>query len=75
MDEQLPWTGGISNRQILADSLRGLIVVAAIGFSLLALALWITGHCQFLEHHVRGPLCAAIAGPLAVLIARWCLRT
>ena len=70
MDEQIPWTGGISNRQILLDSLRGLTIWAAIAFSLLALGWWITG--SFANSAWRAAVCAAFAGSLSYPVARWC---
>ncbi len=72
MDDQIPWTGGISNRQILLDSLRGLMVWLAVGFSLLVSGWWVTGYFPFANPNWRAPLCADVAGPLAYLIARWC---
>jgi len=72
MDDQIPWTGGISNRQILIDSLRGLTVWAATSFSLLALAWWVTRDIHFTNPHWRAPICAALAVVLGGPIARWC---
>ena len=72
MDDQIPWTGGISNRQILADSLRAVTVFAGIGFSLLALTWWVTGYIQFANPHLRVGICGGLAGVVAVPIARWC---
>jgi hypothetical protein len=66
------WTGGISNREVFMDSLRGLAVFVAVGFSLFAFAWWITGYFPFPNPNWRAPLCAGIAGPLASFIGRWC---
>jgi hypothetical protein len=72
MDGQVPWTGGISNREIVIDSLRGLTVRAAVSFSLFMLAWWIAGNIPFATPHWRMPVCAALAGVMANPIVRWC---
>jgi hypothetical protein len=72
MDDKIPWTGGISNRQILIDSLRGLTVFGAVGFSLLALAWWITGDIHFVNPNLRVGICAGLAAVLGAPIAQWC---
>ena len=72
MDYQVPWTGGISNRKILIDSLRGLTVWAAVGFSLLALGWWITGNIQFANPNLRVGICAGLGAAMGGPIARWC---
>jgi len=72
MDEEIPWTSGISNRQILTDSLRTVTVFAAVGFSLLALAWWVTEYFQFSNPHLRVGICAGLAGVIGVPISRWC---
>jgi hypothetical protein len=72
MHDRVPWTGGISNREIVIDSLRGLTVWAAVSFSLLALAWWITGYIHFPSPHWRMPVCVALGVVIGGPMARWC---
>jgi hypothetical protein len=72
MHDQIPWNGGISNRQILADSLRAVTVFAAVGFSLLALAWWLTGYINFANPNLRVGICAGLAAVVGYPVARWC---
>ena len=76
MDEdKIPWTGGISNRQILIDTVRGIAVWAAL-FILLFLLLWWTGDfIPFIKPSLRGPISAGVAVALARLVTRWWRRT
>jgi len=72
MDDQIPWTGGITNRQILIDSLRALTVFGAVGFTLLALAWWVTGEVHFANPNLRVGICTGLAVMVGGPIARWC---
>jgi hypothetical protein len=75
MDHQVPWTGGISNREIFLDSLRGLIVWAAVSFSLFALTWWITGNVHFANPNWRVPICVALVVVIGSPLSRWCRRS
>jgi hypothetical protein len=72
MDKQIPWTGGISNRQILIDSLRGVTVWASVSTSLSVLAWLATNGVHFANPNWRVPICAALAAAVTTPIARWC---
>ena len=72
MDDEIPWTGGISNRQILIDSARGLTVWAAVSVSLFVLAWLATNSIHFANLNWRAPLCATLAVVVGRPIARWC---
>jgi hypothetical protein len=72
MDDRVPWTGGISNRKILTDSLRELSVWVAVSFSLFVLTWWITGSIQFANSNWRAPACVAVALVIGRPIAKWC---
>jgi hypothetical protein len=72
MDENIPWTGGISNRQIFIDTTRGLTVWLAIAFSLAVLFWWLANDMHLTSPIWRGPVCGALAGVLGSPIARWC---
>jgi hypothetical protein len=43
MDDKTPWTGGISNRQILVDSIRALAIWLAFSVPVFALLWWASG--------------------------------
>jgi hypothetical protein len=75
MDYQIPWYGGISNRQILIDSARGLVVGLAVFFSLFMLFGWAADFVPFISPHWKWPICGALTGVLIRPIARWCRRT
>ena len=72
MGDQIPWTGGISNRQIVLDTARGVTVWAAVATSLFMLVWWISGYVHVATTNWKGPACAAFAGVLSGPIARWC---
>jgi hypothetical protein len=71
MNENIPWTGGISNRQIFVDSARGLVTWVAVTISLVVF-LWFGTDYVHLPMAWRGPICGALASALAIPIARWC---
>jgi hypothetical protein len=72
MDDQIPWTGDMSNRQILMDTARGVTVWAAVSISLFVLAWLATNNLHFANPNWRAPLCAALAVVIGSPIARWC---
>jgi hypothetical protein len=72
MNEQIPWTGGISNRKILIDSIRGATVWASVSTSLFVPAWLATNGVHFANPNWRAPICGALAAAVAAPIARWC---
>jgi hypothetical protein len=72
MNDQIPWTGGISKRQIFIETARGLVVWVAVAASLFMFFWWVTGGLHFVASHWRAPICAGIVAALSGPIARWC---
>jgi hypothetical protein len=72
MYERIPWTGGISNRQILIDSVRGVTTWMSVAISLSVLVWLATDSIHFANPNWRASICAAVAAAVAVPIARWC---
>jgi len=72
--DQIPWTGGISNRQILLDTARSVTVWAAVSISLGMFLWWATSSIQFPGLGMRGPLCGVLVVLLGGPITRWCRR-
>jgi hypothetical protein len=60
MDEKLPWYGGISNRQILKDTVRVLAIWLAFSVPVFALLWWLSS-----AFSVFGPL-RPVVGALTV---------
>lgn len=75
MDEdKIPWTGGISNRQILIDTVRGVAVAVVLAILLYLLLWWAGDFIPFIKPSFRGPISAGVAGGSAGLITRWWSR-
>ena len=73
-DDQIPWYGGISNRQILIDSARWLVVALAVFISLFMLFWWTASFIPFVNHW-KAPICGALTGVFTSPIIRWWRRT
>jgi hypothetical protein len=72
MENEILWTGGISNRQIFLDTARSVTVWAAVSISL-GLFFWLaTTNIHFADQNLRAGLCAAFVGVAGRPIARWC---
>jgi hypothetical protein len=70
-DDKIPWTGGISNRQIFLE----IAVWVAVSISLFLLLWWVLGFIPFLNPHWRGPIAAGVAGASVGPINWWWRRT
>jgi hypothetical protein len=72
MEEQIPWTGGLGNREILMDTLRGVVVWLAISFCLAMAFRWAISITNLLSPKFQAPFCGTLAGIIGGKIARWC---
>lgn len=70
MDDQIPWYGGISNRQLFLDSARGLITWLAVIISLNVL-LWFGADFFHLTSSTWRGACAGLSGGIAYPLVRW----
>ena len=71
MDEQIPWYGGISNRQILVDTVKAIAIWLAVFVPVFALLWWLSGFSAFAS--IR-PHVGAITVATALLVSgiiRW----
>jgi hypothetical protein len=64
MDDKLRWYGGVSNRQILIDSVRALAIWLAFSVPVFAL-LWWLGFRSYVG------VAAAVAGLLGYRFIKW----
>ena len=72
MDYKAPWIGGKTNREILVDAIRGLVVWMSIFVALSLLYWWVTGYVNFGKTNLRLPLDIALVGFLSSSLTRWC---
>jgi hypothetical protein len=67
MHDKTPWTGGISNKQILVDSVRSLAIWLAVTVPLFALLWWLSG--AFSVFAPLRPFVGAIAAVGAFMVS------
>jgi hypothetical protein len=72
-DDKIPWTGGISNRQILIDTIRSVAIWVVVFVLVFLLLWWAADFVPFINPRWKVPissgLSAALVGPV-----NWWLR-
>ena len=72
--DQIPWYGGVSNRQILIDSVRGITIWIGVFIPLIYALWWGASFLSFISPHWQMPICVGLTAALASPIARWLHR-
>jgi hypothetical protein len=74
MEEQRPWDGGISNRQVFLQTARGFFLLLGVAFPLFLLLWFAFGLMPFVGRDLHTGLTGGVTGALAYPIARWLNR-
>lgn len=70
MDEQIPWYGGISNRQLFADLARGFVTWLAVMISLFVI-LWFGADYLHLTSPTWRGVCGGLTASITYPLVRW----